>query len=206
VRKVTCPCEQTFSVEIPEKIDLDRNPENYDKLIEGNLLSCVCPTCEAVLNLDLALTVSWPSKNTIIHMIPEIERLALVSGKLSVKKNSSYVVGYAELVDRIIVLKENLEPVVIESIKYHLLQKAKESRTKTTPIVFFEKINESGELEFHIHGIRENEVAVTRVPKHLYNSIKEDYIKNPDKEDYTALCNGSYCSVRNVLIEDSPNA
>lgn len=206
MRKITCPCEQVFNADIPEKVDLDQDTDALDKLMDGSLLSCICPTCNAELNLDLPLTVSWPSRKATIVMVPEMERLALVSGTLSPKKNAMYVVGYAELADRTAVIRDGLEPVVIEALKYRLLQKAKETDPQKNPVAFYEKRDESGELEFHIHGIRETEVAVTRIPSRLYNSILGDWKANPEREDYTALHVGSYLSVRNILLEDSSDA
>jgi len=206
VRKITCPCEQTFKADIPETVNLDKDKDCLDKLMDGTLLSCICPTCNTELNLDIPLTVFWPSRKATIMMIPEMERLALVSGKVPAKKNADYVVGYAELVDRVAVLRDGFEPVVIEALKYRLLQKAEESKPRTSPVVLYEKRDEAGDLEFHIHGIRENEVAVTHIPSHLYDSVLADWKADSDREDYTALKNGAYLSVRNILLEDSPDA
>ena len=206
MRKITCPCEQVFKAEIPETVNLDKEKEALDKIVKGTILSCICPACNAVLNLDLPLTVSWPSRKTTIHMVPEIERLSLVSGNTAMKKNTEYVVGYAELVDRVSVLRDNLEPVVVEAIKLRLLEKARESAASGTPVILYEKNTPDNELEFHIHGIRENEIAVTRIPRHLYDSVLEHYRSNPEQEDYTALRNGGYLSVRNILLEETPDA
>ncbi len=206
MRKITCPCEQVFKAEIPETVNLDNDKDALDKIIKGTILSCICPSCNAELNLDLPLTVSWPSRRTTIHMVPEIERLSLISGKTAMKKNTEYVVGYAELVDRVSVLRDNLEPVVVESIKLRLLEKARESVTSDRPVILYEKNTPDNDLEFHIHGLRENEVAVTRIPRHLYDSVLEHYQSNPEQEDYTALRNGGYLSVRNILLEESSDA
>lgn len=206
MRKITCPCEQVFKAEIPEKVNLDKDKEAMDKIINGTILSCICPTCNAELNLDLPLTVSWPSRKATIHMVPEIERLSLVSGKTTMKKNTEYVVGFAELVDRVSVHRDNLEPVVVEAIKLRLLEKARETAGSGNPVILYEANTPDNELEFHIHGIRENEVAVTRVPRHLYDSVLEHYHSDPEQEEYTAFRNGGYISVRNILLEEAPDA
>lgn len=206
MRKITCPCEQVFKADIPETVQLDDDPGALDRIIDGTILSCICPTCHAELNLDLPLTVSWPSKKTTIHMVPEIDRLGLVSGKLSMKKNTDYVVGYAELVDRVSAIRDGLEPVVVESIKLRLLEQARKEARKKTPVILYEKNTADNELEFHVHGIREDEVAVMRIPRRLYDSVLDQYRSNPEKEEYTALRNGGYLSVCNVLLEESPDA
>ena len=43
VRKITCPCEQVFNADIPEKVDLDQDTDALDKLMDGSLLSCIAP-------------------------------------------------------------------------------------------------------------------------------------------------------------------
>lgn len=207
MRKITCPCDQVFKADIPETVDLDTDKEALGKLINGTLLSCICPTCGSDLNLDLPVTVTWPSRKTSIHMVPEIERLSLVSGNIKAKKNTDYVVGYAELVDRIQVIRDNLDPVVIESIKCRLLEKAAESaESAKSPVILYEKKTESGDLEFHIHGIRENQVAVTTIPFHVYESVNKEYQADPSSDQFSALRNGAYLSVRNVLVEETPDA
>jgi len=57
----------------------------------------------------------------------------------------------------------------------------------------------SGSLEFHIHGIRENEVAVTKVPYSLYQKTLEDYKNKSKSELFNELRVKSYLSVKNTL-------
>jgi hypothetical protein len=57
-------------------------------------------------------------------------------------------------------------------------------------------------IEFHIHGIRENEVAVMMVPFSLYEKTLDDYTKNRKDELFAALRVRSYLSVKNTMRPD----
>ncbi len=202
MRKITCHCEQEFSVDIPETVDLDKNPAILSDVATGTFLACVCPACNAELHLDLRTTFEWPSKGIVLTLIPELERLSLLSGAIAPRAGETFVAGYAELADRLAVLSAGLEPVAIEALKLRLLERARETNPANSPTLIFERSTESGDLVFHAHGVRDGEVAVTTVPRRIYDAILEEYGKNPDNEDFKALVNGSYISVRNVIVED----
>lgn len=202
MRKVTCPCDQTFSLDIPETINLDEQPQVISSILDGSFLSCVCPRCGSSLNLDLPTRVEWPSKKAIIHLVPEVERISVMHGGRTVAKGELVVVGYSELADRIAVHKEELDILAIESLKIRLLEKARESNPQATAQLVFEKKTPSGDLEFHLHGLREGEVAITVVPYRVYEMVLQSLKDNPDAEEYTALINGPYISAKNILLED----
>lgn len=203
MRKLTCHCEQVFNVDFPETVNLDEDSGIIGKIADGSFLSCVCPTCNAVLHTDLRTRLDWPSKKTSIVLIPEIDRLSYLSGAESADKDAEVVIGYPELADRIAVLSAGLEPLVVEAIKYHLSVKAREAGTDLKPLVFFEKKTDSGDLEFHIHGIKKDEVAVMTVPFRVYETIGKEAASDPEGELFTSLKNGAYTSVQNILIEDA---
>ncbi len=202
MRKITCHCEQEFSVDIPETVDLDKSPSVLSDVATGSFLACVCPRCDAELHLDLRTTFEWPSKGLTVTLIPELERLSLLSGAVTPRAGESFVVGYAELADRLAVLSANLDPVAVETLKLRLLERARETNPERSPTLIFERVNESGDLVFHAHGLREGEVAVTTVPRRIYDSILDEYRNNPGNEDFAAVVNGPYVSVKNVLVED----
>ncbi len=202
MRKITCHCEQTFSADIPEHVNLDESPETLAQVASGQFLACVCPTCEAELHLDLKTTFDWPSRGVIITLIPELERISVLSGTYKARDGESVVIGYPELADRLSVLSAGLEPIAIEALKYLILSRASETNPSSSPTLLFEGQNDSGELIFHAHGLREGEVAVTTVPRRLYDSLMAEYVSNPRDERFTALVNGPYCSVRNVTVGD----
>lgn len=202
MRKITCHCEQEFSVDIPETVNLDDNPDVLSSVASGDFLACVCPACGAELHLDLRTTFKWPTKKTTVTLIPELERLSLLSGAIRPEGDETYVVGYAELADRLAVLSEGLEPIAVEALKLRLLERARETNPSNTPTLIFERKNDSGDLVFHAHGVREGEVAVTTVPRRLYDALLAEFRKDPEAEDFAALVNGSYVSVRNVSVED----
>ncbi len=103
-------------------------------------------------------------------------------------------------------LKENLEPLAVEAVKYHLAVKANTESPEARLTILFEKKCADGDLEFHLHGLKAGEVAVTVIPMRIYDSIIRDIAAHPDVEPYASLRNGTYLSVRNILIEDATNA
>lgn len=205
MRKLTCPCEQVFNFDFPEVVNLDSTPELIKKIEDGSFLSCVCPSCNSELHTDLKTRLEWPSKKTSIVLIPESDRAAFLSGNLPQENNAQIVIGFAELSDRIAVIAQNLDPLVIETIKYHLVLKAGETNSYSKLAILFDKIKENGDIEFHIHGLKPDEVAITIIPGHVYETIQKDIGEHPENERYVSLCNGSYLSVQNIFTDDVSN-
>jgi len=202
MRKLTCHCEQVFNVDLPEIVNLDTDKAIIKQIADGSFLTCVCPTCETVLHTDLQTRLEWPSKKTTLTLIPEIDRINFLSGMIPTEKDTEILIGFAELADRVAVLEADLSPLAIESLKYHLAIKARKSGTDIKPVIYFEKRTDNNELEFHIHGLKKDEVAITRVPLQVYETIYQDTLKDPENELFTSLRNGAYLSVQNILIED----
>jgi hypothetical protein len=59
------------------------------------------------------------------------------------------------------------------------------------------------DIEFHLDGIRKNEVAVIRIPHELYDKTAVDYKKNPKSELFSSLRIRSYMSVQNIMRHDT---
>ncbi len=202
MRRLTCPCEHEFDADIPQTVNLDESPGIIGNIASGSFLTCVCPSCGNTLHLDIETRIEWPSKGAVLTLVPEIGRLSLMSGKADRADNERFVVGYAELADRIAVLDAGLDPLSVEFLKYRLIDKARESGPGLSLFVYFERMTECNDLEFHIHGLRDGEVAVSHVPFRVYSAIHDEILKNPDREDLKALVNGGYISVRNILFEE----
>lgn len=205
MRKLTCPCEQVFNFDFPDVVNLDSTPEIIGNILNGSFLTCVCPACNAELHTDLKTRFEWPSKKINLVLIPEIDRFAFISGKVTEETDAQIVIGFAELSDRIAVLVAGLDPLIIEAIKYHLIVKARETNPEAKLIVLFEKIDASKNLEFHIHGLKTDEVALTHIPFRIYETIQKEATDHSEKEPYQSLRNGAYLSVQNILLEDLSN-
>lgn len=201
MRKITCHCDQTFSVDLPETVNLDENPGIIGDIADGSFLTCICPSCKTELHTDLETDILWPSKRVNLRLIPGIDRFSFLSGKKTAPDGFQVVIGYPELADRVAVLNAGLDPLAVEALKYRLLEKASETPTENEPAVYFEKMTDGGALEFHIHGLKKDEIAVSAVPFSVYEKIQAMIAADPDNELFTALKNGSYISVQNVFSE-----
>lgn len=202
MRKITCHCEQEFTVDFPENVSIDENPDLIQKIKDGMFLSCICPVCNAELNTEFRTRIFWSSKNVILDFLPEIERFAWLRDHSESETMLQTVIGYPELADRVAVLDSALEPIVIEAIKYYLLVSARESTTPHTLSIVFEKITDNNELEFHIHGLKDDEIALTRLPMDVYESMLKRFMETPEQEPFPSLVLNSYISVQNVSIEE----
>jgi len=201
MRKITCNCEQTFTADLPEEIDLDASPETLGAIVDGTFLTCVCPACGSVLHTDLETRVLWPSRDMKVALIPELARRAVLSGRYTAPDDFGLVVGYPELADRVTVYRDELDPLVVETLKFHLLSKALESDPDANPVATFEGKDDSGNLTFHVHGLRDAEVAVMSVPRKLYDTLRAGVTTDPDAEPQSLLRNGAYLSVQNAFFE-----
>ena len=200
-QNIGCPCSRNFQIEYEEELDLDKNPQAIEKICNGSFMSYDCPGCGKKHKPEYRIMISWKSKNTKIEVLPELERGAFYLKK-NEKKSFETIIGYPEMSDRIAVIKDDLEPIAIETLKYYLLAKADESYPDREINAWYYCNGPDG-IEFHLDGIRPDEVAVMRVPQQVYLSTCEDFRKNPKKEVFTSLRCRSYLSVQNMFRPDA---
>ena len=219
MQKITCKCDCSFDVEYEKTIDLDLQTAVKEKIKNGSFLSFVCPSCGSKVNIELETEFVWKSKKTTLLFVPEKKRmgcLAFCAGAVRIdaennkkikteflKKGQTPVIGYPELADRIAVLDADLDPEIVEAVKFFLLDNGKNIKGKHIQILF-EKL-EGDTIEFHLHGLREKEVAVMRVPLSLYRSVETDHKKGKQKEVFKALWLGPYLSYKNIHAEGDDN-
>jgi hypothetical protein len=199
-RKIPCFCDNAFTVEVPEEIDLDANPEYFDEIDTGVFMNFTCSSCGKIHKPEFPIVLLWPSKKCAFEVIPEQERPAFYRQQKKEKKpkNIETIVGYPELADRLAVIRDGLTPIVVEALKYYLLLKAEETNPEGEIGIWYQNSGPDY-LEFHLHGLKENEVAVTKVPRAVYEKTAADFKKHPKTELFNSLRFGSYTSVQNMM-------
>ena len=163
MKKITCYCEETFDADIPDEVDLDKNPEAMTAIISGDFMSATCPRCGKVLKPEYPFKLFSSSKKINLYFIPELDRSPYLLGKLEydIGTPGRVVIGYRELVEKINIYKEKLDDRVIETIKYYLMKKAIETSNNADSdidVYFHEK--KPGVYIFHIEGLKKEGFAV----------------------------------------------
>jgi len=216
-RKITCPCDKVFEVEVPEEINLDTDPVYIDEIKNGSFFNFSCPACGKKHKPEFPLSILWPSKKLCFEVLPELERSEFYKrGKKTEQKGSDgtgtfeTIIGYPEMADRLTVIHDGFEPAPVEAIKYYLQLKAEEQYPDEEIEIWYFGFSKGGDalgieafLEFHIHGIKENEVAVMKVPISLYEKTLYDYKDNPKKEIFRLLRVKTYLSVKNTMRSEA---
>lgn len=217
-RKITCYCENAFDVEVPEEINLDHSPEYLDEIQNGSFFSYTCPACNKKHKPEFPLSILWPSKKMRFEVFPELDRGEFYRRKKSPINKTPLtletIIGYPEMADRLTVINDGFDPAPVEAIKYYLHLKAEEQYPDEEIDIWYYRsdaaassgggeIPPDASLEFHVHGIREKEVAVMKVPYSLYQRTLEDYRQHPKKDIFSALRVRSYLSVKNTMRPDA---
>ena len=173
-RQLSCYCGASFEHEFPEQVDLD-DRALLESVLEGDFLAVDCPDCGKHLKPEYPVRLSGRSAGVDLFLVPELDRGGLRRGDLPypIPDVKRIVVGYAELVEKLKVHLAGLDDQVVEVIKYHLLSRALENEEmqERDPRVSFQAA-EGDRLVFHIAGLSDNEIAVSRVPRETYEKAR----------------------------------
>jgi len=207
-RKITCFCDHVFEVDVPERIDVDEEPDYFKQIQDGTFFNFPCSGCGKKHKPEFPISVFWPSKKLQFNVVPELERGEFYRQKKTAEGENSLtlesIVGYPELADRLAVIRDGFEPVAIEAIKYFLHLKAEEQYPDEEIDIWYNSCSGKGDstegaVTFHVHGIRKNEVAVMNVPLTVYQKTLNDYKSNPKSDTFSSLRIRSYLSVKNTM-------
>ena len=200
-KNIICPCTNTLSFEYEEEPDLDANPQILETIFNGTFMSIACASCGKLHKPEYRITLNWKSKNLRLTALPELERGEFYMKKKENMQNET-VIGFPEMADRLSVIKDGLEPVVIETLKSYILAKAEESYPDYDINAWYHSALSNG-IEFHLDGIRQNEVAVMRIPLEMYDKTLDEFKKHPKKNIFASLRVRTYLSVQNLLRPDA---
>ena len=199
-KNINCLCGTSIQIDYEEEIDLDKDTQSLEKILNGTFMSYKCSFCGKIHKPEYTINLIWDSKNYRLEVVPELDRGEFYRNK---KENSGVetVIGFPEMADRLAVIKDDLDPVIIETIKSYLLTKAEESYPENEINAWYYCKNSNG-IEFHLEGIRPDEVAVMRIPNETYERTADDYRKRPKSDLFASLRVRSYLSVQNILRPD----
>ena len=198
MKTITCRCERTFEADIPDAVDLDRDSGVFEAILDGEFLVTTCPHCGERLKPDIPVVVTSKRRGLALRVLPEGERHTWMSDLKSLPHGVEILVGYAELYERVLILKDELDPRALEILKYYILAKALEGSPESseTPRVFYRGKDGNGRLSFGIEGLRAGEIALLALPFDRYEKALRDMPGLATQEPFSLFLSGPYASTR----------
>lgn len=202
MRKITCLCEYSFEINFPEHVDLEKEKDVMDKILDGNFMTVNCPQCQTLLKPELPFRLIDNSRSLDIFFIPEMDRSAFLMDNLEyqLENPARVVIGYKELVEKLIIFKSGLDDKVIETIKYYILSKA-QSTEHTGEIFIYFHGKQDDKLVFYIEGLKEDEIAQYDVSNSVYDKAALDLDKKESDTNFASFLNPPYVSLNKVYME-----
>lgn len=201
-RRVVCMCDKEFEVDVPECVDLDENTEVLESIKNGDFMAHTCPACAKLLKPEFPLRLLGRSLGLDVFFIPELHRYAYLNDKLdyAVQKTKRVVIGYHELVEKISIFEAGLDDRIIEIMKFYLLTKAYEDEAcEEQKIMCFFKECGNENLQFHVYGMRLDEVGVWRVPLEIYEDTAQSISEKAKERSFAEILQTPYVSVNKVF-------
>ncbi len=201
--KIVCQCGKHIDVDFPDFIDLDKEQGKLESILSGNFMTAECPECQNLLKPELPVHLACGSRHLDLFLVPETERKKALGGELPypIPQGAQIVIGYAELVEGLALAGENLDARAVEILKYFLLKQAIESAESGGQIrIRFEKIEED-KLVFHIHGMRQDEVGIFKVPVATYEKALSGMSEHLEQEPLADVLKPPYISVNKIFQE-----
>jgi hypothetical protein len=200
-RKLVCFCEHEFESEVPDEVDLSREPEARQAILSGDFQTIRCPSCGKALKPEFPVTVREPGQS--LFLVPELDRVAFYRGTLSypVAEVDRVAIGYDELVEKLRIREAGLDDRVVEVLKYYLLQKVLEHYEGEAEVrLLFSGLEPAG-LVFHAHGLRDKEVGVLRVSRQMAEKAAAQLEEKLREEPFDQILAGPYVSVNKLATE-----
>ena len=119
-------------------------------------------------------------------------------GKLEIPETDRVVIGFRELVEKIRILKTGMDDKIVEMVKFYILQKID---SENEIIIEFNSF-ENNELEFHIYGLKQDEIGISRLPADFYENVRKSAKKMEKEEPFNFILEGPYISLNKFEWEN----
>ena len=119
----------------------------------------------------------------------------------SLREANRVAIGYEELVEKLLIKRENFDDRVVEIVKYYLLSKVMEdySGDKEVRILFSKR--EGDLVLFSVLGFKEDEVGVLKVPLETLQKVESQLEEKKRQEPFSEILKAPYISINNLYVE-----
>jgi len=193
---IVCPCEASFEVDAPESFDIDA--VTPDAILGGEIMSFGCPECGEPVRVEFPARFFSNSLGLDLYLVPEADRVKLNAGKASVPSGTRPVVGFAELAEALRIARDGLDHRVAEGLKLMRYDKALSVGPESELRVLYEA-RRGESLEFRIHGLKKDEIAVIKLGMGDYEETKRLMERQKGEEPWKSLLEGGYADARRCL-------
>ena len=202
-RRIVCFCEHGFDAEVPDAVDLGKQPEVEQAIIDGEFLSIRCPNCGKVLKPEFPVLIEDPQAENSIYFVPELDRSAYFRGSLSysLREANRVAIGYEELVEKFLLKRYNLDDRVVEIVKYYLLSKVMEDETGDRELRILFSKREGDTVLFNVLGFKKDEVGILKVPMATVEKVASQLEEKKHQEPFSEILKAPYVSINNLLVE-----
>ena len=202
-RRIVCFCEHGFDADVPDSVDLGKQPEVEQAIIDGEFLSIRCPNCGKVLKPEFPVLIEDPQAENSIYFVPELDRSAYFRGSLSysLREANRVAIGYEELVEKFLLKRYNLDDRVIEIVKYYLLSKIMEEQAGDKEVRILFSRQEGDTVLFNVLGLKKDEVGILKVPVATVQKVAAQLEEKKHQEPFSEILKAPYVSINNLLVE-----
>jgi hypothetical protein len=201
-RRIACFCETTFDAELPTSGDMTGDPEIGQLILDGSFMSVTCPGCGRRLTPEYPFRLTGAKGFGEIFLVPEADRGAYVRGKLPYDPGSParIVVGFPELVEKVLIAGRGLDDRVIEMMKYYLLTGSapQSDGEPEKEIGILYRGTEEGRHVLNIVGLKAGEVGIARLAPELYARIAADVETRVQEDPFLEFCVPPWVSLRKI--------
>jgi len=219
--EIACPfCGHEQRVELWDSIDVNMEPELRDALLLNRINNIECEKCDKRFRIDKPLVYQDREQDIFIHFDPLVgsrtladveasfstameEMIRLLPKDIPVPE-TGLVVEWSELVERVFMMEEGLDPRLVEHIKYMLFQQNPETLPADQKTLLFNAQDSTNDQLCFVVQDRK-----TRKLEAALNFSRADYealVNVFDSEDQLALLQeqfpGPYLSGRLRYLQD----
>jgi hypothetical protein len=203
-REIICFCEHRFDADIPDSVDLGREPEVEQAILSGEFLNLRCPNCGKVLKPEFPVLIEDPEAENSVFFVPELDRGVYFRGALpySLREANRVAIGYEELVEKFLLKQYDLDDRAVEIVKYYLLSKIMEDYSGETELRILFSKQEGETLLFNLIGLKENEVGVLKVPMQTLRKAESQLDEKRQQEPFSEILKGPYVSINKLYYDE----
>jgi hypothetical protein len=202
-RRIVCFCEHAFDADVPDSVDLSKEPEVEQAILDGEFLSISCPNCGKTLKPEFPVFIEDPQAENSIFFVPELDRGAYFRDSLSysLREANRVAIGYEELVEKFLLKRYDLDDRVVEIVKYYLLSKVMEDETGDREMRILFSKREGDTVLFNVLGMKKDEVGILKVPMATVEKVASQLEEKKHQEPFSEILKAPYVSINNLLVE-----